>query len=99
MTPTNDDRQQARLRALVRGRVQGVFFRDFTRAHADELGLRGFVRNLADGSTVEVVAQGPRPDLERLLVHLRWGPPRAYVAEVEVHWDEPQDKFLTFQVR
>jgi acylphosphatase len=50
---------------FVRGRVQGVGFRWWTRARALELGLVGFARNMADGR-VEVCAQGPRADIERL---------------------------------
>jgi acylphosphatase len=50
---------------FVRGRVQGVGFRWWTRARALELGLVGFARNLADGR-VEVCAQGPREGIERL---------------------------------
>ena len=68
--------QLASLRAVVRGRVQGVFFRDFVRRHADQLNLRGYVRNLPDGG-VEVVAEGERPALERLLEYLKEGPPAA----------------------
>ncbi|MQA27055.1 MAG: acylphosphatase [Micromonosporaceae bacterium] len=51
--------------ALVRGRVQGVGFRWWTRRRALELGLAGWARNLADGR-VEVVAEGPRERCERL---------------------------------
>ncbi len=50
----------------VRGRVQGVGFRWWTRSRALELGLVGHARNTADGR-VEIVAEGPRPDLQRLL--------------------------------
>src|SRR5690242_452673 len=55
------------LRALVRGRVQGVGFRAFVVYQALELGLSGYARNLSDGRTVEVVAEGPMPALETLL--------------------------------
>lgn len=53
----------------VRGRVQGVGFRWWTRARALELGLAGWARNTRDGR-VEVVAEGPRPDVERLVALL-----------------------------
>ena len=74
-----------RLRVMVSGRVQGVNFRAYTRREAQRLGLRGHARNLADG-TVEVVAEGERERLERLLVWLRHGPPSARVDEVTVQW-------------
>lgn len=59
-----------RLQAFVKGRVQGVGFRWWTRARALELGLVGTATNLADGR-VEVVAEGPRPACEALLDLLR----------------------------
>ena len=59
-----------RLTASVKGRVQGVGFRWWTRARALELGLRGSATNLDDGR-VEVVAEGPEPQLQALLAALR----------------------------
>ena len=89
----------ARVLALVRGRVQGVFFRDFTEDQARRLGLYGWVRNLPDGRTVEVVAEGHRAALEELLAHLRRGPPGAHVTGVEVDWEAATGEFHTFGVR
>ena len=83
----------------MRGRVQGIYFRDFTRDHAQRLGLVGWVRNLPDGRTVEVLAEGSRSALEQLLVHLHQGPPGAYVACVDVEWDIPRGEFGSFHVR
>jgi acylphosphatase len=60
-------------RWLVRGRVQGVGYRDFTQKAAAELGLTGYARNLDDGS-VEVYAVGPEEKLEALGGKLRHGP-------------------------
>ena len=91
--------EEARLRALVTGRVQGVYFRDFTWNHARRLGLVGWVRNLPGGETVEVLAEGPLPALEQLLAHLRQGPPGAYVAQVHAEWEAPTREFGSFQVR
>ena len=71
------------LRYLLRGRVQGVGFRWFARSAAVTLGLRGWVRNLADGS-VEVVAAGAPDALASLERSLRNGPPGARVSEVDV---------------
>ena len=68
-------------RYIVRGRVQGVGFRWFARKAAGELGLRGWVRNLPDGS-VEVLAAGPADALASLEQRLRNGPPSARVSEV-----------------
>ena len=70
------------LRALVRGRVQGVGFRFFVRREAERLGLGGYARNLPDGG-VEVVAVGSAASLERLVQRLGQGPPGARVESVE----------------
>ncbi|MBI4200011.1 MAG: acylphosphatase [Chloroflexi bacterium] len=91
--------EAAQLRALVRGRVQGVSFRDFTQTSARALGLIGWVRNLPDGGTVEVLAQGPRVALEQLLAHLRQGPPGAFVAQVDVEWGAPEGQYRRFEIR
>lgn len=69
-------------RFIVRGRVQGVFFRASTRERAQRLGLRGHARNLADGS-VEVIAAGEAQALDALERWLREGPPMARVERVE----------------
>ena len=87
-----------RLHAFVRGRVQGVGFRNFTLQSARRLGLAGWVRNRIDGS-VEVVAEGPREVLEAFVSVLRRGPAMAYVTEVETSWTPPQGEAAPFRVR
>jgi len=72
----------ASARFLVRGVVQGVFFRASAQARARELGLRSYAMNLADGR-VEVVASGSDDALEQLAAWLRYGPPAARVDGVE----------------
>ncbi|WP_455234427.1 acylphosphatase [Thiogranum longum] len=69
-------------RCIVNGRVQGVFFRAATQREAQQLGLTGYARNLADGS-VEVLACGERGAVERLKEWLWLGPPSANVTGVE----------------
>lgn len=71
--------------AIVRGRVQGVYFRASTQRVARELGLVGSVRNLPDGS-VAVEACGPRDALERLVAFLERGPEAARVDDVDLDW-------------
>jgi acylphosphatase len=88
----------ARLHAIVTGIVQGVNFRWFTRRHATELSLTGYVRNRPDGS-VEIVAEGPRDALERLLDFVRVGPPSAVVDNVKVEWSAPSGEFAYFEIR
>ena len=86
------------LHAYVYGRVQGVGFRYFVVQKAHELALRGYARNDSDGS-VEVLAQGPRPALERLLLSLRRGPSAAQVRDVRVTWGTPSEHMSGFHVR
>jgi acylphosphatase len=70
------------VRCRIRGRVQGVFFRDSTRRLAVSLGLRGHALNMPDGS-VEVVACGGQEAVAVLRGWLAEGPPRAHVDVVE----------------
>ncbi|PRW62556.1 acylphosphatase [Actinopolyspora mortivallis] len=78
-----------RLTAWVRGRVQGVGFRWWTRARALELGLAGSATNLRDGR-VEVVAEGPGASCERLLEILRSGDTPGSVEHVAEQWSQPR---------
>ena len=87
-----------RLSAVVRGRVQGVNFRYYTRKRAQGLGLTGHVRNQFDG-TVAVVAEGPRSKLEALHQWLHQGPSSAYVTQVDAEWSPATGEFLSFGVR
>ena len=89
----------AHLSATVYGRVQGVYFRYFVRNVARKLGLRGYVRNLASGDTVEVQAEGEKLQLDRLLEQLKVGPPGAWVKGVEIDWSDYSGQFTDFSVR
>ncbi len=86
------------LHAYIYGRVQGVGFRYFVVQKAHALALRGYARNESDGS-VEVLAQGPRPALEQLLLLLRQGPSAAQVRDVRVTWGTPSEHLSGFHVR
>lgn len=80
-----DSTRLTRVRATVKGRVQGVFFRASTAREAVALGLSGSAINLPDGR-VEIIAQGPENDLKVLLDWLHRGPPTARVDAVS--WEE-----------
>lgn len=67
----------------ITGRVQGVFFRAWTKEQADALGVRGWVRNRADGS-VEAHVEGKAAGVAELIDRLRRGPPVASVHEVQI---------------
>jgi acylphosphatase len=86
------------LQAVVHGYVQGVFFRAFVSHWAEELGLEGYVRNLPGGG-VEVVAEGERKQLERLISQLKVGPPSARVERVVTSWAGYSGKYSGFSVR
>ncbi len=77
------------LHAIAWGRVQGVWFRQFTQTRARELGLTGWVLNRDDGVSVELVARGPREKLELLLAAVAVGPEDARVDRVESEWRSP----------
>ncbi|EFL22940.1 MULTISPECIES: acylphosphatase [Streptomyces] len=88
-----------RLTAWVRGRVQGVGFRWFTRANALRIGgLAGFASNLSDGR-VQVVAEGPRAECEQLLDWLREGDTPGRVDGVTEIWDTPRGAYDSFEIR
>ncbi|MGP3926221.1 acylphosphatase [Streptomyces sp. 8N616] len=88
-----------RLTAWVRGCVQGVGFRWFTRAEALEIGgLSGFASNLYDGR-VQVVAEGPRERCEKLLDWLRTGDTPGEVSGVTDIWDIPRGGYDGFEIR
>jgi acylphosphatase len=95
-----DSESAGALRAVVRGRVQGVGFRDYVYNRARILRLTGYVRNLPDGRSVEVMAEGPRESLERLLAQLRDGGPRmSRVDGIDASWGEASGTFADFGVR
>jgi acylphosphatase len=87
-----------KVRAIVSGRVQGVWYRAHTRDKARELGLHGYVRNLADGN-VEIVALGDESAVDALIDWSWTGPPMSRVTDVQV---EPFDESVgggDFEVR
>ena len=88
----------ASVQAIVYGRVQGVFFRDFVARRASELGLTGYVRNLPDGG-VEVLTEGERKQLEKLISYLKVGPSAARVEKVATSWSEYTGSYSGFRVR
>ncbi len=86
------------VQATVYGYVQGVFFRAFVSHWADELGLSGYVRNLPSGA-VEVVAEGEKKQLEKLIGQLKVGPPSAKVEKLVTNWSGYSGSYSGFSVR
>lgn len=89
---------QQRLHAQISGLVQGVYFRDTTRQQAQALGVAGWVRNRPDGS-VEVMAEGPKLQLDTLLQFLHQGPRLAQVEKVQAQWLAATGEFSAFEIR
>lgn len=86
---------KAGARFLVKGTVQGVFFRQFVKEGADELKLRGFVRNLESGD-VEIVVEGEDDAIERFGNRIKKGPKHAQIRDVKVEerkWGGDFDEF------
>ncbi|AEH61469.1 acylphosphatase [Methanosalsum zhilinae DSM 4017] len=86
------------IEAYVSGRVQGVFFRQFTKDTATSLELKGYVKNLADGR-VKVVARGDPESIEKLLNRLHEGPAMASVEGVNYRWVTECEEFRDFDIR
>lgn len=87
-----------RLQVKIFGTAQGVFFRHSAKLKADELGLKGFVRNEPDGS-VHAEVEGEEADLETFLEWCRKGPPLANVSKVEFSLGEPHGTFQEFEIK
>lgn len=83
----------------MHGRVQGVGYRAFAQRKALELGLKGHARNLSDGVSVEVVAEGQRAALESLLAALKQGPSGGNVERVDATWLPASGGYQSFVTR
>jgi acylphosphatase len=88
----------ARIRLIVKGRVQGVYFRASALQQARHLGLTGWVMNRYDGS-VELVAEGQSDKIEELIVWCQQGPPGARVDEVDLQRQGFRGEFTEFRIR
>ncbi|MHA2232099.1 MAG: acylphosphatase [Candidatus Hodarchaeales archaeon] len=91
------DLVRAKIRVI--GRVQGVFFRKYTRDMGRKIGqLNGYVRNMRDGS-VEILVEGDRNHIEMLIDWCKTeGSPWSKVEKVEVDWGQPSGDLLDFQI-
>lgn len=89
--------EQVRVRVLIEGRVQGVFFRAHTRDEARLRGLKGWVRNLPDGR-VEALFEGDKEAVNAMLAWCRQGPRYAYVDNVEIDWQPYRGDLTDFRI-
>ncbi len=82
---------------FARGRVQGVGFRFFVRDEAGRRGVKGWVRNRADGS-VEIHAEGEKDTLLGFINIVREGPRFGSVSDLKVDWVEPEGEYSGFSI-
>jgi acylphosphatase len=83
---------------IIHGKVQGVWFRAWTQDTAKELGITGWVRNLAGGE-VETVAQAEQETLDAFLDRLHDGPPLARVKRIDISPCDADERLKSFKVR
>ncbi len=83
---------------IISGKVQGVFYRASCQEVAQGLGLKGWVRNLSNGD-VEVLAQGEKEKIEKLIDWCKKGPPSAKVNNANVKWEDLKEEFKNFDVK
>jgi acylphosphatase len=93
-----DDQAPLRLHLRVRGRVQGVWYRGALQAEARRRGVRGWVRNLADGS-VEAVIEGPSHAVRAVAAWCRRGPAGARVTDVVERVEPAGEPLADFEIR
>ncbi len=89
---------EARAHVIVSGTVQGVFFRARTVDRANQLGVKGWVRNTPDGK-VEAVIEGEKGRVEAMIEFCRKGPEGAEVNDIEVDWEKHKGEFEGFVIR
>lgn len=87
-----------RIHIFISGRVQGVFFRYFTKKRAKKLNIYGFVKNLVDGR-VEILAEGNEKDIEDFLEWCKKGPTLANVKNIELINEQFKNEFNVFEIR
>jgi acylphosphatase len=91
------DMEKVRVRVIVEGRVQGVFFRYHTQEMAFTLGVKGWVRNRRDGS-VEAIFEGDREKVDQMIQWCHRGPAEARVTKVHLKWEDDIGEFDDFSI-
>ncbi|MCS6857916.1 MAG: acylphosphatase [Sandaracinaceae bacterium] len=86
-----------RIHLIIRGRVQGVYFRASAQREAKRLGLTGWVKNRPDGA-VEIVAEGEEEPIKEFLSWAQHGPSTARVDQVETRWRSYTGEFADFVI-
>lgn len=86
------------LHVNVSGRVQGVFYRDYTQRQAESLSINGWIRNMPDGS-VEAIISGKDSDVDKMVEWFHEGSPLSNVTAVHVEEVFPTEKLTGFEIR
>jgi acylphosphatase len=87
-----------RIHVFVKGKVQRVGYREFTRREAESLGVSGFVKNLKD-DRVEIIAEGEAKNLKEFEKRFRKGPLMAFITDVEMTEESSTGEFEGFDIR
>ena len=83
---------------LISGRVQGVWYRASTKSRAEQLGIRGWVRNTSDGK-VEAIFEGEEELVEKMINWCYQGPPNAKVEDIKITKKESTNKYDSFSIK
>jgi len=89
--------EKVRVHVFVEGKVQAVFYRTWTFKQACDLGLTGWARNIEDGR-VEVVAEGEKKQIDKLIRLIKIGPPLAKVNHLDIIWEKKTGEFEGFEI-
>jgi acylphosphatase len=94
----DDIEKKTRAHVFIRGKVQGVYFRQNTKQVATKHKVNGWVRNLLDGR-VEAIFEGDNIDVNKVIEWCHVGPPNSIVDDVEVRLEKYNDEFASFTIK
>ncbi|MBT3642619.1 acylphosphatase [archaeon] len=84
-------------RYIIKGTVQGIFFRQFIKEHADKLNLKGFVRNLTNGD-IEIRVEGIIESIERFTSQVKKGPEHCQIRDIQIEEKKWEGEFKEFKI-
>jgi acylphosphatase len=93
----SDSKKKIRAHVFIRGKVQGVYFRQNTKQAATRRGVTGWVRNLPDGR-VEAIFEGYNADVNEVIEWCHVGPAKAKVEDVDVRFEKYTGELANFTI-
>ena len=87
-----------RIKLTISGKVQGVFYRAYTKEKALEIGVTGWVKNNTN-NTVSVTIEGEKKKVEEMIIHCKKGSPQSNVTDIKIAEEPFQNEFSTFIIR